>query len=140
METEGTDKIGVLSSVIGLEDSRIRFLIALETLSRSGKDFQEVLRKIFSVTWIYKILIAFMTYGPMHKAELCLKLFPDSEDSHYKLSRSNQVLSAFNYLLDIGIIIVVKDFGHKKVYYISSSYKPILRALFWGDVFAQLQS
>lgn len=127
-----------LTSYLAESDGVIRTLIALEVLYRSGKDLQETMRRIFAETWIYKIIVAFMTYGPMHKAELCLRLFPDQKDKHYMLSRSNQVFSAFNYLVDNRIIVLVDDFKHKKVYDISPEYKPILRATLKGEILAVL--
>ena len=136
MKAEAINKLGLISGYVGKDDGLIRSLIALEIISRSGVDLRETIRKIFSETWVYQILKAFMVYGPMHKAELCLKLFPSQNDRHYKLSRSNQILDAFNSLLDNGIIVLVEDLGQKKIYDISPNYELILRAFFCGEVIA----
>jgi len=131
------------SSLISLNDGMIRLLIVLlsiETVSRSGNDFRELISKLFGRTWEFRILELLMKFGPMHKAQLCLKLFPDLNDSHYKLSRSNEISRAFKHLFDNAIIVVVKDLGHKKIYDISPSHKPVLRAIFYGNIFALLES
>ncbi len=135
-------KHGVKFRVLSLleSDSHIRVLIMLEILQRSGLDFQEVMKNLFSRTWEYKILEAFMKYGQMHKAEICSKLFPKLNDSHYKLSRPNQVSRAYNNLLNNSILIEVEDFGRKKIYDVSPSYKPVLQAIFIGNIFALLES
>lgn len=139
MKVEHHNKFGILSSLMESDDL-IRVLITIETLSRSGKDFQELISRLFGRTWEFKILDLFMKYGPMNKAQVCLKLFPNLKDGHYKLSRSNQVSSAFDNLLNNSIIVVVKDFGKKKIYDISLSYKPILQAIFHGNIFALLET
>lgn len=138
METERYDKFKIFSPSID-SDGLIRALIVIETLSRSGKDFKELISKLFGRTWEFKILELFVKFGPMHKAQLCLKLFPHQKDSHYKLSRSNEISHAFDHLLDKSIVVLVKDFGKKKIYDISSSYRPTLQAIFYGNIFALLE-
>ena len=140
MKAEVTNKLRIISGYVNKDDSLIRSLIAIEIISRSGLDLSENIRIIFSETWIYKILKAFIVYGPMYKAELGLRLFPNEKDRHYKLSRSNQILDAFNYLLDNGLINIVEDLGQKKIYYITPSYEIVIRALFYGDVIALLET
>jgi hypothetical protein len=127
----------ILSFITHLDDSQVRALIALEVLYRSRKDLQEILRKIFSRTWEYKILEALLKFGPMNKAQLCLKLF-SKKGMHYSLSRSSsEVFHAFNYLLNRSILVVVKSFGKKRIYDVSSEYKLILELIFHGSIFAQ---
>ena len=137
---EVTNKLEIISSSVGMDDGLIRSLIALEVISRSGVDLRETIGKIFSETWVYQILKVLMFYGPMHKANLCVKLFPNQNDRHYKLSRSNQILDAFNSLLDNGIIVLVEDLGQKKIYDISPNYELILRAFFCGEVIALIET
>jgi len=139
MKAEKQTKLVMLSSIVGIDDGLIRAFLVLEILSRSGKDFQELICRLFGRTWEYKILELLIKNGQMHKNKICLMLFPDRKDVHYILSRPNQITYAFDYLLDKGIIILVKDYGNKKIYDISPIYKPILRTLFCGEVLALLE-
>ncbi len=137
MKTSFDDKLGILSYLAYLDDRLIRVLAFLEIICRSKTDFQGMFRNIFGRTWEHKFLRLLINNGPMNKAQLCSKLFPKLRDSHYKLSRTNEVSSAFNYLLKNRIIAVVEERGRMKLYDISPEYKPILRVMFCSDGDAQ---
>lgn len=128
------DRLSILSSLVDLDDRLIRVLAFLEMICRSKTDFQEVFRKIFGRTWEHKFLRLFIDNGPLNKAQVCSKLFPKLRDSHYKLSRTNEVSRAFNYLLKNGIVVLVEERGRAKLYDISPEYKQIIRVMFFGDV------
>jgi hypothetical protein len=120
-----------------LDDHIIRALIYLEILSRSSKDFREVVKEIFERTWEFKILELLVLWGPLYKTQICEKLFPNSKDSHYKLSRSSQIFSSFRYLLDKNIVVIKSKSGRTTLYDVSDTYKPIIQALICSDIFAR---
>jgi hypothetical protein len=114
----------MINDIFLLEDDFIRILIFLEILVRSRNEFIKFIKKIFSETWEFKILEAFLKHSPMNKSKLSFVLF-HAKGRHYKLSRSNPVYNAFKRLLTNKIIV-----EEGNLYDINADYKLILRKLF----------
>jgi len=110
-----------------LDDGLIRILVILEVLARSIKDFSKFLRRLFGQTWEYRILEALVKEGPMNKSQIASII--SGKNRSYKLSRKSPVNTAFTHLLMENIIVVKKDYGHVKIYYVNKNFEPILKVI-----------